>query len=180
MATITRTFEFDSAHRVMNEKVKCYNLHGHRFKVDVEFEFHSVKALGYTIDFKELKRVVGTFLDEHWDHASLLNPRDEDLIRLCQDNNWNFWVMGMGNKGDYNPSAEFIAYELLHICNLFFRWDKEGVAVSKIRLYETPNCWVDMYASDINNYYSPTKDVTNYLEDWRAGKGEMNYDVREQ
>lgn len=33
MATITRAFEFDAAHRVMNEKVKCFNLHGHRFKV---------------------------------------------------------------------------------------------------------------------------------------------------
>ena len=31
MATVTRIFEFDAAHRVMNEKVKCFNLHGHRF-----------------------------------------------------------------------------------------------------------------------------------------------------
>ena len=57
MATITRVFEFDSAHRVMNEKVKCFNLHGHRFKLEVIFFYEDKKSLGYAIDFKEIKRI---------------------------------------------------------------------------------------------------------------------------
>ena len=72
MATVTRVFEFDSAHRVMNEKVKCFNLHGHRFKVEATFSYMDVKEIGYAIDFKELKRVCGDFIDEFLDHACIL------------------------------------------------------------------------------------------------------------
>ena len=49
MATVTRVFEFDSAHRVMNEKVKCFNLHGHRFKVEATFSYMDVKIETFQI-----------------------------------------------------------------------------------------------------------------------------------
>ena len=52
MKTLTKIFEFDAAHRVMHERIKCFNLHGHRFKVELTFEFNEVSALGYAIDFK--------------------------------------------------------------------------------------------------------------------------------
>ena len=111
MATITRAFEFDAAHRVMNEKVKCFNLHGHRFKVEMTFEYNSKSLLGYAIDFKEIKRIACGYIDEHLDHACLLNPEDTELIELCRKQNWRLWVMGMGVYGDINPQRNRWEYE---------------------------------------------------------------------
>lgn len=176
MASITRVFEFDAAHRVMNEKVKCFNLHGHRFKVESTFTYNSKKALGYAIDFKEIKRVCGDFIDEFLDHAALLNPKDEELISLCRKNNWRLWLMGMGNDGDINPSAENIAAELYFCFRKFLCIEEHGVELVNLRLYETPNCWVDVF----NNDYLPTRSFDSWLGEWRLDKGNVTYDIREK
>ena len=176
MATVTRIFEFDAAHRVMNERVKCFNLHGHRFKVEVTFEYNKKAALGYAIDFKEIKRIVGAYIDEHLDHACILNPLDKELIDLCKKNGWRVYIVGMGRNEDINPSAENLASELLYIVKQLFIKDIANIRPTNIRLYETPNCWVDADGWDI----VPMEDFLNDLREWRKSKGEMNYDIREE
>lgn len=176
MATVTRIFEFDAAHRVMNERVKCFNLHGHRFKVEVTFEYNKKAALGYAIDFKEIKRIVGAYIDEHLDHACILNPLDKELIDLCKKNGWRVYIVGMGRNEDINPSAENLASELLYIVKKLFIKDRANIRPTNIRLYETPNCWVDADGWDI----VPMEDFLNDLREWRKSKGEMNYDIREE
>lgn len=176
MATVTRVFEFDAAHRVMNEKVKCFNLHGHRFKVEMCFEYNSKGALGYAIDFKEIKRIACAWMDEHLDHACILNPQDTELIDLCHKNGWRIHVMGLGNNGDINPSAENIASELFYIIKQLFINDKSGIRLVHLRLYETPNCWVGASSFD----YVGTNLFLESLKKWRDEKGEFNYDVREK
>lgn len=176
MATVTRIFEFDAAHRVMNEKVKCFNLHGHRFKVEATFSYDTKGKLGYAIDFKEIKRLCGEFIDEFLDHACILNPLDEDLIGVCKKNNWRMWIMGLGNGGDINPSAENIASELW-FCFRHFLWKTEhGVELVSLRLYETPNCWVDTQGYD----YHESRGFHEWLQEWRLAKGNVCYDVREK
>lgn len=174
MATITRIFEFDSAHRVMNEKVKCFNLHGHRFKVEVAFSYLDVKQLGYAIDFKEVKRICGGFIDEKLDHACILNPLDKELIELCKKNNWRLWLMGFGKQEDINPSAENIVGELFAIMKSFFSFKEHGIMIESIRLYETPNCWVDCHG-EVN---MSGMEVTPEILEWRKSMGDINYDIR--
>ena len=176
MATVTRIFEFDAAHRVMNERVKCFNLHGHRFKVEVTFEYNKKAALGYAIDFKEIKRIVGAYIDEHFDHACILNPLDKELIDLCKKNGWKVHIVGMGRNEDINPSAENFASELFYIVKQLFINDRYNIWPINIRLYETPNCWVDADGWDI----VPMNDFISSLKEWRKSKGEMNYDIREE
>ena len=176
MTTVTRIFDFDAAHRVMNERVKCFNLHGHRFKVEVTFEYSKKAALGYAIDFKEIKRIVGAYIDEHLDHACILNPLDKELIDLCKKNGWRVHIVGMGRNEDINPSAENLASELFYIVNQLFISDSHNIRLINIRLYETPKCWVDAAGCDI----IPMEDFVNGLNEWRKSKGEMNYDIREE
>lgn len=173
MATVTRIFEFDAAHRVMNEKVKCFNLHGHRFKLEITFQYKGKSALGYAIDFKELKRIVGSWIDEKFDHSCILNPMDKDLIDMCLKNNWRTYIMGMGFEGDINPSAENLASEIFYTIKFFYN-GKNGVSLEKVRLYETPNCWVEVNDSD----YVGTSEFLEEISNWRKQKGEFNYDVR--
>ena len=174
MATITRICEFDAAHRVMNEKVKCFNLHGHRFKVEMTFEYFSKGSLGYAIDFKEIKRIGCAWIDEHLDHTCILNPKDTELIDLCKKNNWRLYVMGFNRDEDINPSAENLAAELFYILKQLF--SNESLNLVNLRLYETPNCWVD---AQVYDYVMDDKGL-NSLRDWRREKGEMTYDIREE
>lgn len=174
MATITRICEFDAAHRVMNEKVKCFNLHGHRFKVEMTFEYFSKGSLGYAIDFKEIKRIGCEWIDEHLDHTCILNPKDTELIDLCKKNNWRLYIMGFGQDEDINPSAENLASELFYILKQLFSGEKLNLV--NLRLYETPNCWVD---AQVYDYVMNDKGL-NSLRDWRREKGEMTYDIREE
>lgn len=171
MGTVTRVFEFDSAHRVMNEKVKCFNLHGHRFRVELTFEYNNKGALGYAIDFKEIKRIAGAWIDEKLDHACIVNPMDTEIIDLCKKNNWRLYIMGMGRFGDINPSAENLASELFSIVRYLLMGT---VRLESLRLYETPNCWVDVKNFD----YVPTKEFIVELEKWRDDKGTFEYDIR--
>jgi 6-pyruvoyltetrahydropterin/6-carboxytetrahydropterin synthase len=175
MATLTRQHEFDTAHRVMHERVKCFNLHGHRFKVEVSFRYDEVKAIGYAVDFKEIKRVAFSWIDEYLDHGSMLNPNDTELIQVVKNNGWKLWLMGLGNQGDYNPSAENIAAELFYVMKKFFNYDEHGIELVNLRLYETPNCWVDLQSST----YVATKEVDAMIEEWKTKKGFMIYDERE-
>lgn len=175
MATITRVFSFDAAHRVMNEKVKCFNLHGHRFNVEVTFEYNTMGSLGYAVDFKELKRIIGAWIDEKMDHSCILNPCDTELIDMCKKNGWRLYVMGMGHSEDINPSAENLASELFYIIRLLFN-GMSAVALANVRLYETPNCWVDSNAAS----YFGTQDFITSVKEWRKEKGEFNYDIRKE
>ena len=172
---ITRVFEFDSAHRVMNERVKCYNLHGHRFKAELTFDFDETKAIGYAIDFKELKRIVGTWLDENFDHATILNPKDSDTIEFIRKNGWKLYVMGMGNDLDINPSAENIASEIFAAMDIVFRTNFSNITISSVKLYETPNCFVETTEWPSHR---ATEDEVGFIVDWARHIGVENYDIR--
>lgn len=179
MGQLTRVFEFDAAHRVMNERIKCYNLHGHRFRVELTFKYEETSALGYAIDFKEIKRVCGEYLDSRFDHAVILNPQDKELICFVQEHKWRLYIMGLGNAMlDCNPSAENLAHEIFAAVGMMFSMEGQGVSLSAVRLYETPSCWVDHSEGDPRMYLA-TEEWLESLSKWRKEMGYVEYDIRE-
>ena len=82
--TCTRKIEFDSAHRVMKHESKCRHLHGHRYVAEITAAADGLDDLGRVIDFSVLKSVVGGWVDDAWDHGTLANDADHDLITMCQ------------------------------------------------------------------------------------------------
>ena len=126
--------EFDSAHRVMKHESKCRNLHGHRYRIELTV-VGDLDPLGRVIDFGEMKRLVGAWVDEQLDHGTLLNANDDDLIELCRQNGWKLYVM------DCNPTAENIARDVFWAAASLL--EPAGITVDRVRLFETPNCWSD-------------------------------------
>ena len=120
MQLITRNGNFDSAHRVMNEKMKCFSLHGHTYLYSLTFSFEKMESIGYALDFKEIKRVYMQWIDDILDHGSILNPKDEIVIKAVNELGNKLWLMSLNGEGEYcNPSVENIAKEiflsLIHI-----------------------------------------------------------------
>jgi 6-pyruvoyltetrahydropterin/6-carboxytetrahydropterin synthase len=70
---ITRKGNFDSGHRVMNEFMKCFNIHGHTYLYELTFSFESMEEIGYAIDFKEIKRVFCQWIDDIFEFYNIYN-----------------------------------------------------------------------------------------------------------
>lgn len=139
MITITRKLEFDAGHRVHNHESKCGTLHGHRYVAEITATAPELDSLGRVIDFSVLKEKIGTWLDEAWDHNTLVFREDDATQRA---------LMSIPRKKDpfvcdFNPTAEnMAAYLLRTVCPVLMKGT--GVTVTKIRLWETPNCFAEV------------------------------------
>jgi len=132
----TRRLEFDAAHRVMQHESKCRNLHGHRYVVEATAQARDLDSLGRVVDFSVLKTILGGWLDEKWDHGMIANKNDHGIIEICERDGWKVYKMSG------NPTAENMAEHLHHVFNDLLE-KHSGLIVSRVRLYETPNCWAD-------------------------------------
>ncbi|MBY0356004.1 MAG: 6-carboxytetrahydropterin synthase [Rickettsiales bacterium] len=136
----TRRLEFDAAHRVMEHESKCKFLHGHRYVVEATFEATHLDALDRVIDFGVIKEVLGAWIDENWDHATILNEKDRLLGQAIENHTKQtiYWLNG-------NPTAEKMAAYLLEvICPKLFVGTQVRCVV--LRLHETPNCYAEVSA----------------------------------
>lgn len=142
MIEVTRRFEWDSGHRVLGHEGKCKFLHGHRYRADVTFTAPGLDSLDRTVDFGAIKHVVGRWIDDHWDHRLLLN--NEDPLKQVFENHLQLF----GQRPYFmsgNPTAEVMVQHLaeaIHTLPTLAEWD-QVVVLTRIRLYETPNCWAD-------------------------------------
>lgn len=122
---------FDSAHFLANYKGKCGNIHGHRWRVEVEIIaeelVESGQLEGMIIDFGDLKKDVKEYLD-YYDHSLIIQEgsmRKELLDLLIED---NFKVIVV----PFRTTAE-------NFSKFFYEGIKEkGYTVKRVTVYETP------------------------------------------
>lgn len=177
---ITRKGSFDSGHRVMNERMKCFNVHGHTYLYELEFEFNEMEEIGYAIDFKEIKRVGCQWIDDMLDHGMILNPKDTQLISTTKDLGSKLWLMSLNGAGEYcNPSAENIAKEIFLAMDILFKGYR-NLRIHKITLYETPNCYTTCVAESISIPESTAFNLVRYqaITEYATAKGIVEYDDR--
>ena len=180
MQLITRKVEIDYGHRVMNERMKCYNNHGHRGVIELSFSYNSIKGIGYQIDFKEIKRIGGQWLDDMLDHCFIANPHDTVMIEACKKVCSKLWIMSLNGKGNYcNPTAENISKEIFLAMETLFS-NFEDLQISLVKFFETPNCWIETTESSLSvndriNFNSVNKEI---ILNYAKYKGMVEYDDR--
>ena len=145
--SITRRLEFDSGHRIPNHDGQCRHLHGHRYAIEVtltgEVADHPGKADdGMVLDFGDIKKLANELIVNKWDHAFLVAKEDESLV--------NFLASIPDHKTvilDVIPTVENLAQTAFSILEPVFKNNFSGrLNLNRLRLYETPNCWADVYA----------------------------------
>lgn len=103
--------KFETAHILgVGYEGKCKNIHGHNYKVRVEMTAAELDRFGMVADFSLLKPVQ-QWLDEHFDHALLLNGYDlihQELGAVLRDD-FGLKVQFI----DGNPTAEVLADVIL-------------------------------------------------------------------
>lgn len=142
MITCTRRIEWDAAHRVLRHESKCATLHGHRYRADITCARTgaTLDDLQRVVDFGVIKERVGGWVDRRWDHRTLVNVEDKELLAFvlkqttCENDSYYAF------EGE--PTAENIARELLDVANTLLK--DTGIWVTRVRVWETPNCWAEV------------------------------------
>lgn len=138
MIKVTRRIEFDAGHRIIGHQNKCQFLHGHRYVLEITIGSDSTNNLGMVIDFGEIKLLVKGWIDDNFDHNLILHKDDQEIGQKIAS-----WT---GQKVYYmqnNPTAENIALHLKQdIFPIIFK--NKNYSAIDIKLYETPNCFVEV------------------------------------
>jgi len=156
---ITRRLEFDAGHRVLGHEGKCKHLHGHRYVAEISCSAKELDPLSRVIDFGVVKEFVGQWIEDNWDHNILLNALDPLVDFQSNHAVWQGKLPFILPPG-LNPTAEVMARILLEEATALLKG--QGIMVTHVRLYETPNCWADYYFTDSSqlspNYYLADKE----------------------
>ena len=187
MQLISRKGNFDSGHRVMNEAMKCFNIHGHTYLFDLTFAHESQEAIGYAIDFKEIKRVFCQWIDDILDHGMILNAHDTKLIQTTKDYKSKLWLMSLNGGGEYcNPSVENISKEVFlaidTLTQMLYPDAATGLKLWSVKIYETPNCASECFRHSITPEERSNFTIYNFedLQAYAKEKGVYEYDDRKQ
>ena len=130
---ITRKVEFSASHVCSNprlseqENLKLFGMaanphgHGHNYVLEVSVEGQPDPVTGMVLDLKELKEVLHQAVVEPYDHR-FLNRDVPPFDRVI-------------------PTAENIARDIWQ--RLALRLNSPGRQLQRVRLYETPDLYVD-------------------------------------
>ncbi len=112
-------------------------LHGHRYALEASFVAKKLDDLGRVIDFGVIREVLGSWIDDNLDHNTILSIADKKLgEKISSETKQKIYYI------KENPTAENIANHILtEICPKLFA--KKQVKCVGIKLYETPNCYVE-------------------------------------
>ena len=137
----------------MNHETKCANPHGHNY-VAFFTAVGDLDDLGRVIDFSVLKERLGGWVDEHWDHTFIVYAEDRHLVEVLNEveRNKDLFI------ADFNPTAENMAAYLLNVVAPRVL-EGTGVTLTKVRLWETENCYADAELEDAKKVEIPNKPI---------------------
>jgi 6-pyruvoyltetrahydropterin/6-carboxytetrahydropterin synthase len=103
---IAKEFKWEMGHRLPEHFGQCKNIHGHSYKMLVEFE-GEIDENGMVIDYCDVEKIVNPII-EKLDHAFLVNKDDKLTIEFLEKLNSKKVVV------DFESTAENICTYLLN------------------------------------------------------------------
>lgn len=125
---VMKIIHFSYGHRLINYDGPCRHLHGHNGVIEVKVASDTLDRQGMVVDFQRIRDIVKGWVDANLDHRMLL-CRADPAVAVLQEMNEPVYLL------EDNPTAENIAREI------FDKARAHGLAISEIRLWETPSCY---------------------------------------
>ena len=124
---IAKEFRWEMGHRLPEHFGLCKNIHGHSYKMIVEFEGELDKNQ-MVIDYYDMEKIINPVI-EKLDHSFMVNIDDKIVIEFLEKMNSKKIVVG------FNSTAE-------NICNYLLSEIKKcslpsNISSVKVRVYET-------------------------------------------
>lgn len=141
---ITRRIVFHAGHMLKDDTSKCYHPHGHEYVLECTLEGNVQSkgaSTGMVLNFGDLKADMMRLVHDVVDHKFIIEYNDPRFI--------NF-VDAVGEDGvhivKFAPTAENLVRYFYVILSPSLR--QRGVKISKLRLQETYQCWVEYDGND--------------------------------
>lgn len=127
-----RFHDFSCGHRVYGHEGKCANLHGHNYRIHFVVTAPKLDSVGRVMDFSVINSQLCQWLEEQWDHKTLIWQEDPWHVDLSLIDPTVVIV-------PFNPTAENIARHLVDIVGPLQLKDT-GCTLVKVRVEETRKC----------------------------------------
>jgi 6-pyruvoyltetrahydropterin/6-carboxytetrahydropterin synthase len=125
---VSRELDFCYGHRLLNHGGKCRHLHGHSARAIISLESAALDACGMVVDFAEIKRTIGGWIDERLDHRLILQ-RIDPLVALLGPQGEPLYLM------EEPPTAENLA-------RLIYEFTaSRGFPIVECQLWESAQSW---------------------------------------
>ena len=124
---IAKEFRWEMGHRLPEHFGLCKNIHGHSYKMIVEFEGELDKNQ-MVVDYYDVEKIINPVI-EKLDHAFMVNVNDKIVLEFLEKMNSKKVIV------DFNSTAENIcSYLLSEIkkCSL-----PSNISSIRVRVYET-------------------------------------------
>src|SRR4030043_1088339 len=133
MMKVAKEFHWEMGHRLTFHKGLCKNLHGHSYKMIIEFSGNTDKN-GILIDFYDINSFIKPILDE-LDHSIMVNESDKELIEALKKIGSRFVIINS------ETTAENICIYLLELIkktNL-----PKKISKLRIQVFETDTTYAE-------------------------------------
>ena len=131
---ISKDFRWEMGHRLQCHKGKCFNLHGHSYKLQIEFEGEVDSSTGMVLDYFDVKDLVTPIVDK-LDHTVIAWEKDLELIEMLKKLNSAHVIM------PFETTAEnLVGYFLKEFTNADI---PSGISKIKVRVCETENTYAE-------------------------------------
>ena len=124
---VAKEFRWEMGHRLPEHFGNCKNIHGHSYKMIVEFEGEMNKD-EMIIDFYDIDRIIKPLI-EKLDHAFMVNKNDRDVIEFLEKIKSKMLVV------DFNSTVENICKYVLEEIKKFEM--PQNISSIGVRIYET-------------------------------------------
>ena len=143
---VTKSFGFETGHALYGYDGLCKNVHGHSYKLYVTVvgrpidDQNHVKN-GMVIDFKDLKTIVKSEVEDVFDHATVFNKNTPhvELSKTLSDSGHKVLLV------DYQPTSEKMVIDFAH--RIASRLPAH-IKLHNLRLHETATAYAEWYAKD--------------------------------
>lgn len=117
---VSRRYTFEAAHFLPHvpEGHKCKRMHGHNYEIVISV-YGPVRENGFVIDF--------------WDLDKIVDPIVAQIDHRCLNE----------TAGLENPTAEIIGAWFKSRINAAWPKDLSPTHLTRVRVYETKDCWTD-------------------------------------
>ncbi len=127
MYSVSREFSFCYGHRLLNHGGKCAHPHGHNGIVIISLGREELGSDGMVIDFADLKRTIGQWIEDNLDHRMILQHGDP-LVDVLRQMNEPLYLT------EQRPTAETLARLIFEQCEML------GLPIRSVEFCETEKC----------------------------------------
>jgi 6-pyruvoyltetrahydropterin/6-carboxytetrahydropterin synthase len=130
---IAKEFRWEMGHRLPEHFGQCKNIHGHSYKMLVEFE-GELNQDEMVIDYYDVEKIINPII-EKLDHAFMVNKNDKVVLEFLEKMNSKRVVV------DFQSTAENICIYLLNEIKKTIL--PSNVKEIKVRVYETSHDYAE-------------------------------------